>query len=307
MVRLLLLIVAVAACGGGQVSPELAAAREAYAEAEASKAKRLEPDRLLTAKQALERAEDANAEESGSLWATTLAYVAERKAHLAVAYANIAAAIALEQKATAELEDVLRTGGARARKSLAATEEELARAKAELEERQKALAEKQAALEEKQAAFEKERAARIEAEERAAAAVASLEEIAQVAEDRRGTVITLSGSVLFKTGAAELLPIAEQQLAQVAKALVQQDETRMILVEGHTDARGSKRHNEQLSLARAAAVRAYLISQGVSPDRVRAVGKGEASPVASNRTAEGRANNRRVEIIVQPAGTVPSS
>ncbi|HET6612058.1 MAG TPA: OmpA family protein [Kofleriaceae bacterium] len=298
---------ALMACGGTQVSAELASARDAYAKAEASPAKKLEPDQLLTAKQALDRAEDANADDSGSLWATTLAYVAERKANLAVAYANISVAVKKEKEASAALEEALRVGGDRARKSLAATEEDLAKARAALEAREKALAEKQAALEDKQVALDQEHAARLDAEKRAKAAVASLQQIAQVAEDQRGTVITLSGSVLFKTGKADLLPIAEQQLAQVAKALVQQDESRMIIVEGYTDSRGSTRHNEQLSLARAAAVRAYLISQSVSPDRISAVGKGESDPVASNRTAEGRANNRRVEIVVQPAGTAPSS
>ncbi|HET9955987.1 MAG TPA: OmpA family protein, partial [Polyangiaceae bacterium] len=66
------------------------------------------------------------------------------------------------------------------------------------------------------------------------------------------------------------------------------------------DSRGNAAKNEELSLRRAESVRAHLVTQGIPSDKTRAVGLGSARPVADNNTAEGRANNRRVEIIVEP-------
>jgi len=124
--------------------------------------------------------------------------------------------------------------------------------------------------------------------------------VANVTEEARGTVITLSGSVLFASGQATLLPIAQERLDQVARMLLD-NPGRSIRIEGHTDSRGSAARNQELSRLRAESVRQYLISRSVPADLVRAEGIGSARPVADNRTAEGRANNRRVEIIVEPA------
>jgi outer membrane protein OmpA-like peptidoglycan-associated protein len=71
-----------------------------------------------------------------------------------------------------------------------------------------------------------------------------------------------------------------------------------ISVEGFTDSQGSARHNLRLSEERAEAVRRYLVSQGIRPGQIRSQGKGEAQPIASNDDPEGRANNRRVEIVL---------
>lgn len=71
-----------------------------------------------------------------------------------------------------------------------------------------------------------------------------------------------------------------------------------IVIEGYTDSTGPEAYNQDLSYRRALAVRDYLIGRGVEADRVRAVGRGEANPVASNATEAGRAANRRVELIV---------
>jgi OOP family OmpA-OmpF porin len=73
------------------------------------------------------------------------------------------------------------------------------------------------------------------------------------------------------------------------------------VVEGHTDSNGNDASNQKLSQDRAESVRAYLVQRGVKSERITAVGKGESTPVATNDTTEGRANNRRVEIIVQKA------
>jgi outer membrane protein OmpA-like peptidoglycan-associated protein len=111
--------------------------------------------------------------------------------------------------------------------------------------------------------------------------------------------LTLSGEVLFKTGVAELLPVAEDRLDGVAQALKQLDASQKVVIEGHTDSRGSEESNERLSKERAEAVRDYLVKQGVSGAQLTAVGKGESEPIADNETAEGRANNRRVEIVIK--------
>jgi len=75
-----------------------------------------------------------------------------------------------------------------------------------------------------------------------------------------------------------------------------------IVVEGHTDGRGKASDNDTLSLKRAESVRTHLVSQGMPSDKIRATGIGASRPVADNNTADGRANNRRVELIVEPLG-----
>jgi len=112
-------------------------------------------------------------------------------------------------------------------------------------------------------------------------------------------VITLSGSVLFATNKFALLPAAQERLNQVAAALLTTRE-RGLVVEGHTDSQGSVNYNLTLSQNRADAVRAYLVARGYNADRIQAHGIGKSRPVSDNDTAEGRANNRRVEIIVTP-------
>lgn len=113
-------------------------------------------------------------------------------------------------------------------------------------------------------------------------------------------VITLSGSVLFASNRTDLLPSAQAKLSEVAAALTKQDAESKITVEGHTDSQGNPSYNQDLSQRRAQAVRDYLVSRGMAADRVSAQGFGLTRPVADNATAEGRANNRRVEIVVQP-------
>jgi OOP family OmpA-OmpF porin len=108
------------------------------------------------------------------------------------------------------------------------------------------------------------------------------------------------------TGKAELLPAAQDQLDQVAKALKDQGEIKPMVVEGYTDSVGTDASNLTLSKNRAEAVRAYLVSKGIPSDKISSVGKGKANPVASNVTADGRANNRRVEIVIA-GGSSPST
>jgi outer membrane protein OmpA-like peptidoglycan-associated protein len=120
-------------------------------------------------------------------------------------------------------------------------------------------------------------------------------------------VITLDGQVLFVTGKAELLPIAKDRLNQVAKSLKELDDDKLVSVEGFTDSRGADDMNMKLSTDRANAVKDYLVSQGVKPEKLRSIGRGESNPIASNETPEGRANNRRVEIIIQSSAQAAAS
>jgi len=146
-----------------------------------------------------------------------------------------------------------------------------------------------------------EKQARETAEARLAGAMKDLATIASVKDEARGMVITLSGSILFASGKFTLLETAKTKLDQVAEALKAQSDDRKMVVEGHTDSQGSVALNEGLSLHRASAVRDYLVSRGVNASRISALGMASRRPLVDNGNAENRANNRRVEIVIQPA------
>jgi len=110
--------------------------------------------------------------------------------------------------------------------------------------------------------------------------------------------IVLRG-VNFDFDKAAIRPDARPILDEAARALKEESAIE-VSVEGHTDSIGGEAYNEKLSLRRAEAVREYLAAQGIDPNRMQVRGLGEAQPVASNDTAEGRAQNRRVELRVEP-------
>lgn len=129
--------------------------------------------------------------------------------------------------------------------------------------------------------------------------------ILETRETARGLIVNLS-DVLFDTARADLKPGAREKLSRVVGIVLSHPGLRME-VEGHTDSVGSDSYNLQLSERRAASVRAYLVTAGVAPTAVATSGRGEASPVASNATAAGRQQNRRVELLVsgEPIGREP--
>jgi outer membrane protein OmpA-like peptidoglycan-associated protein len=127
-------------------------------------------------------------------------------------------------------------------------------------------------------------------------------EITNLRETSRGIVISLS-DILFDVNRATLKPGAEANVRRIA-GILQQYPDRKIAVEGHTDATGSDALNQRLSEDRAASVRASLIAGGVPESQITSVGFGKTQPVATNETAAGRQQNRRVEIIVLGAGTL---
>jgi outer membrane protein OmpA-like peptidoglycan-associated protein len=120
------------------------------------------------------------------------------------------------------------------------------------------------------------------------------EEGCQVLFQPKKKTLILEG-VNFETGKAELTPESKTILDGVAESLVANDEIK-VRVSGHTDSTGSAALNKRLSQARAESVRIYLVEKGVAPVRLIAVGYGPSRPVASNKTAAGRAQNRRVEL-----------
>lgn len=305
------------ACGASGPSEQLIKARSAYDQTSNGAAARYAPARVLDAKQALTAAENAD---DNSPEEKHLAYIAMRKAELADAEADLKVQKQSVGEADTEYQRLLKQQRETAKADLDRTRdalrdtvdalgtirEDLKKKDAkvdELQERRTALEARKAELEKAQAALEQDLSAsekaRKDAEDRAAAALASLDKLANVKEEARETVITLSGSVLFETGKSALLPIARERLSKVADALKEMGTERKIVIEGHTDSRGAEQMNYKLSLDRAAAVREYLVSQGIDPQQVQAEGKGESRPIADNGTPEGRANNRRVEIHIE--------
>jgi outer membrane protein OmpA-like peptidoglycan-associated protein len=115
-----------------------------------------------------------------------------------------------------------------------------------------------------------------------------------------GDVYFVPGDVGFRTDEWVLRPEAARQLDRLAATLAATPD-RLVVVEGHTDSRGSVAHNLDLSRRRAETVRSYLISQGCAAGNLMASGIGDERPVGDNRTREGRAANRRVEIVVEPS------
>jgi outer membrane protein OmpA-like peptidoglycan-associated protein len=262
----------VAGCASTMPPRELVDARTAYQRAEAGGLPaQLVPAELHGAKKALEQAESSFQSDGDSAQTRDLAYVAQRKAEQVEVLASEASDAKQREQANARAAQLRVSNVQRTQTELARTKDTLGR----------------------------EKMARAEAEKRAKEAMDNLARIAAIKQDDRGTVITLSGSVLFATGKFELLPIAQEKLTQVAEALKEQEDA-TIVVEGHTDSVGASSMNQELSQNRARSVRDFLVSRGLPADRVSAVGYGPERPVADNKSPEGRANNRRVEIVVTP-------
>jgi outer membrane protein OmpA-like peptidoglycan-associated protein len=112
-----------------------------------------------------------------------------------------------------------------------------------------------------------------------------------------GIKITFGGGILFDVDRSDLRPDAQAELTKLARILNKYDDTN-VEVQGHTDATGSDQYNMNLSVRRASSVATFLAVQNVGRDRLHAVGYGELQPAASNDTAEGRQQNRRVEVAI---------
>lgn len=223
---------------------------------------------ITYARQAVQRAEDARI--------STLRKQADerqRNAELAKQKAQSDAQASQMQAQQAELES------ARARAAQAEADAQRARAEA-----QAAAAQSQAAksVEDANAVREKLRA--------------QLNSVLATNESARGLIVNMS-DVLFDTGKYTLKPDTKISLAKVSGILAAYPGLKL-QVEGYTDSVGSDEYNQKLSENRAGSVRDFLVAQGVSMNNISATGYGKASPVADNGTAQGRAQNRRVNLVV---------
>jgi outer membrane protein OmpA-like peptidoglycan-associated protein len=111
--------------------------------------------------------------------------------------------------------------------------------------------------------------------------------------------VVMASDVMFSSGSAALQPGAQDKLRRFAAVLNRYPRTTVQVI-GHTDSRGTEESNDELSRRRARAVADELVADGVSSSRITTLGRGATMPVATNETPEGRAQNRRVEINVNP-------
>ncbi len=190
---------------------------------------------------------------------------------------------------------------AQGKKEVSEANKQTAYMQAELEKQaavQDAKDKSNADLQKQQAALLKGQQDLKESEKRTADALAELAKIASLKEEKRGLVLTLSGSILFRSAQSTLLPQAQAKLDQIATALMT-IRARNLIIEGHTDSQGSEAYNQGLSQRRSESVRDYLVQKGYPSNQIQSRGQGEGSPIANNSSAEGRANNRRVEIVIE--------
>lgn len=231
------------------------------------------------AKAALDRAEQSFDEGGDSEDTRDLAYIADRLAMLAEAQAAVALAAAERDDAMSELE--------------------LTRAQVnEAKERQEAARVAQA---QPPPAAARETEGRGEDE-----ALARLQEIGDLRRGARGLVLSMSGSLVFTSGSARIPAAAMPRLRILAEVLRELD-GRTFVVEGHTDSTGSREVNQRISRDRAEAVKRFLIQRGVAGERIETAGLASDDPVANNGSEEGRAKNRRVDVVIGPVEEAPAS
>ena len=297
--------VAVMVAGCATAPPaELVNARTAYARASAGPAARLAPADLRKARLALDQAERAFSGEKDLPKTVDFAYIAERSVQIAEARAETARSEKATSKVTQDLGDKKGAIAEQAAGNLTAARTELAEAqRGEAQQAQqvgvertaRVAAEQKADVSEQKANASEDKAAA--SEQRADNANDALQRLSAKPAEGRGMVITLPGSVVFRSKGAQLRPAALSRLDEVAHVVVAQGQN--VAVEVHTDATGSPRVNLDLSRRRAESVRKYLVSRGCPTDRVVARGMGPDRPIADNASGEGRASNRRVEIVIK--------
>lgn len=112
-----------------------------------------------------------------------------------------------------------------------------------------------------------------------------------------GLAVTFASGLLYDFDSDAIKPTAAQNLRTLAQSLTKYPNTDILIV-GHTDATGSDNYNQSLSERRAQSAQLFLVREGVSNSRLRATGRGESEPIASNDTEEGQSQNRRVEIAI---------
>jgi outer membrane protein OmpA-like peptidoglycan-associated protein len=286
---------------------QLERARSAYMQARSNRnVEAFAPLPFVDAGKAMQAAEQAR----GAKEVEQLSYIAEKKSLMAISAAEGKMAENEMEKLNRETANIIaekRTQEAR----VAQKEAENARLLAMSETERAAKAKKEAeeaqslAVRAKAEAEQARMAARAEAE-RAAKAKAEADQLMRELSDlkakqtERGIVLTI-GDVLFATGKADLSSDALRSVDKVSDFL-QKYPNRNVLIEGHTDSVGSEEYNLTLSERRADSVKESLTSRGIPEGRIATKGYGKKYPVASNDTAAGKQQNRRVEVIILNEG-----
>jgi outer membrane protein OmpA-like peptidoglycan-associated protein len=275
-------------------NPELARAQTAVQTlSSAPRAEEAAGPDLKAARADLDRADEALRKGRPTAEVDQLAYLALRHAQAGEARVDAARSQAQVARATQQRDRLL----LEAKQQQAMT----ARQQAESERRQAQSARQQA-----QAARNQAQQARAQAQAAQQQLASERNQLKQLRQEQlgahqtdQGMVVTLS-NVLFSTNKATLQPGAHLQLERLASYLKDHPKQR-VLIEGNTDNTGAAAYNQKLSAARAQAVAQALQLQGVSPNQYRTIGLGEAYPVASNDTAAGRQQNRRVDVVFSNA------
>jgi outer membrane protein OmpA-like peptidoglycan-associated protein len=210
----------------------------------------------------------------------------------AKAEAEAAASKQSEQEAQARAdEDARRRAAAEEAQAAALAQQQQAQAQTLAAQQAAAVAQQQQAEAERQ----KQEAIQ-QKEQMRARLLAQLNQVLQTRDTARGLIVSMP-DVLFDFNKYTLKPEARERLAKISGIVLAYPDLKLD-IEGHTDSIGSDEYNQTLSEKRADSVRGYLISSGVVPDHVSAVGLGKSNPVADNNTSAGRALNRRVDMVV---------
>lgn len=282
-----------AACASTTPSPALEEARTVVSTAAGDPAvNQYAQLELKQATDALAKADRVWADDRDTSETNHLAYVARQRAEIATNTARARQLDANIQQAGSEAD--------RIRLQARTQEADAARLRAEAQTRNAQMAQQQALSAEQRAAQQQANATAAMAQANAAqdrvrALEAQLRDL-EAQQTERGLLVTL-GDVLFAFDKAELSAQAAPRLDKLASFLKQFPD-RKLLIEGFTDSVGSGNYNLDLSGRRAQSVRDALVQRGVDSGRISARGYGKAHPVADNASPEGRAMNRRVEIVI---------
>ena len=282
---------------------ELYEAHNAYNIARLAGAEKYAPDILAQVKTNLQNADDLDKNKKGDrkLEITYAREAVQRAEDARVSSLRKQVAEERQNEVNARQQAQVQAAESQLQAQQAALQAERARAEAERQAAERARAEAAAANANASAA---KSAADAAAAQQSVVALreklrTQLNAVLQTQETARGLVVTL-GDVLFDTGKYTLKQNAQISLAKVS-AILQQYPDLHLQVEGHTDSVGSDELNQKLSENRAKATQDFLVKQGVSAANITATGYGKGSPVADNSTAAGRAQNRRVEMVVSGA------
>jgi len=297
-----LLLLFVAACGPSQkemmAKDQMDRAKKAYAEAKASpNVEAYAPMELQEAGKAVQAAENAKKTED----ILQLGYLAERKTQVAVTIADGKVAerdidkLNVEKAQMNARKQTLEAERAKRETERAMGEAERARMAAAADVERAAIAKRQADAEAAKAAKAKAESDKLMKE------LASL----KAQQTERGIVLTI-GDVLFATGKADLSASAKKSVGTLAEFL-QENPNRNVLIEGHTDSVGADDYNLALSQRRADSVKDDLLENAIYAGRITAVGYGKKFPVASNDTKAGKAQNRRVDVVILNEGVKAES